>query len=99
MINSKKTSRLLIKTSEGNRPLTDLEKCLILILKTENNISSKRVLILAKKIKMCATCSDRSEVFFIGEKLSKRNLVKKELKKGEYFWSLAEEGEQYKKLV
>lgn len=56
-------------------------------------------MILAKKIKMCATCSDRSEVFFIGEKLSKRNLVKKELKKGEYFWSLTEEGEQYKKLV
>lgn len=99
MINSQKKPKLLIKTSAGSRPLTDLEKCLILILKTENSIPSKRILMLAKKFKICAACSDRSEVFFIGEKLSKRNLVKKELKKGEYFWSLTEEGEQYKKLV
>ncbi|MBU4142127.1 hypothetical protein KKE99_04635 [Patescibacteria group bacterium] len=99
MINYQKNLKLLIRTSAGTRPLTDLEKCLLLILKTENNISSKRILILAKKFKICAACSDRSEIFFIGEKLSKKNLVKKELKKGEYFWSFTKKGEQYKKIV
>lgn len=99
MVNSKKKIKLSIKTSAGSRPLTDLEKCLLLILKAENNISSQKVLKLAKKIKLCATCSDRSEIFFIGEKLSKKKLVKKEFIKNKYFWSLTEKGKQYKKII
>jgi hypothetical protein len=89
MKHSKKTSLLFIETAAGKRPLTDMEKCLLLILRTENNISSQRVLKLAQKIKLCAACSDRSEVFSTGEKLSKKGLVEKKLMGKEYFWSLS----------
>ena len=99
MTYSQNSSPLLIKTLGGNRPLTDLEKCLLLILKTENNISSPRVLKLAKRFKICAACSDRSEVFFVGEKLLKKKLIKRKLKGKEYFWSLTEKGRAYLKEV
>jgi len=80
MTYSPSNSSILIETSGGSRPLTDLEKCLLLILKTEDNISSLKVLKLAKRFKICAACSDRSEVFFAGEKLIKKGLIKRKLK-------------------
>jgi len=92
-------TKLLIKTLAGKRPLTDLEKCMLLILKTENNISSQRVLKLAKKFNICASCSDRSEVFSIGEKLIKKNLVKRRFKESEYFWALTKKGEFFSKKI
>jgi len=94
----KKTS-LLIETPGGKRPLTDLEKCMLLILKTENNISSQRVLKLAKRFKICAACSDRSEVFLVGERLFKKKLIKRKLKGREYFWSLTRKGIVYSKEI
>jgi len=99
MIDSHKKFSPLIETPAGKRPLTDLEKCLLLILKTEDNISSQRVLKLAKKIKICAACSDRSEVFFTGERLFKKALVKREFKGNEYFWSLTKKGLFYLKKI
>lgn len=91
--------KLLIRTKAGKRPLTDLEKCMLLILRTGNNISSQRVLKLAKKFKICATCSDRSEVFTTGEKLVKKNLVKRKFKRNEYFWCLTKKGKIYSKEI
>ena len=99
MTSFQKKSLSLIETSAGQRPLTDLEKCMFLILKTENNISSQRVLKLAKKFKICAACSDRSEVFSTGEKLSKKDLIKRKLKGNEYFWSLTRKGRIYLKEI
>lgn len=90
---------LLIETPAGKRPLTDLEKCMLLILKTKNNISSQEVLKLAKKFKICATCSDRSGVFSTGEKLLKKGLIKRKLKRKEYFWSLSKKGIIYSKQI
>lgn len=99
MTQSQKKPLLLIETPAGKRPLTDLEKCMLLILKTENNISSRRVLKLAQKFKICAACSDRSEVFSTGEKLIKKNLIKRKLKRNEYFWSLTKKGEIFSKEI
>lgn len=95
MIFVQKGSTPLLKTVGGERPLTDLEKCMLLILKTKNNIKSDEVLRLAKKFKICAACSDRSEVFFIGEKLIKKSLVKRELRNKVYFWRLTKKGVFY----
>lgn len=92
-------TQLLIKTPAGKRPLTDLEKCMLLILKTEGNISSQEVLKLARRFKICATCSDRSEVFSTGEKLINKNLIKRKLSGDKYFWSLTEKGVIYSKEI
>lgn len=92
-------TQLLIKTLAGKRPLTDLEKCMLLILKTEGNISSQRVLKLARKFKICASCSDRSEVFSTGEKLIKKKLVKRSFKGSEYFWFLTKKGGIFSKKI
>ena len=99
MKHSQKTSFLFIETAAGRRPLTDLEKCLLLILGTENNIPSQRVLKLAQKFKLCASCSDRVEVFSIGEKLIKKGLLKRKLIGQEYFWSLSKKGTLYSKQI
>lgn len=99
MINQKKHSLLLIETAGGRRPLTDLEKCMLLILKEKNNISSDDALKLAKRIKICATCNDRSEVFFTGEKLIRKGLIKRRLEGRTYFWSLTEKGRNYSEAI
>ncbi|MFA6285541.1 MAG: hypothetical protein WC643_03390 [Parcubacteria group bacterium] len=85
-------NNLTIQTKAGERPLTDLEKCMLIILGKRDNISSKDMLKEAKKLRICATCGDRSEVFFVGEKLSRKGLVKRTLKNREYIWNLSREG-------
>lgn len=92
-------TQLLIKTPAGKRPLTDLEKCMLLILKTGDNVSSQEVLKLARRFKICAACSDRSEVFSTGEKLINKNLIKRELNGNKYFWSLTKKGRIYSKEI
>ena len=95
----KEKSMLLIETVGGKRPLTDLEKCMLLILKTKNNIPSREILRFARKFKICAACSDRSEVFFVGEKLLKKGLIKRRLVKKEYFWGLTKKGIMYSEKI
>ena len=89
----------MIKTGAGNRRLTDLEKCLIIILRSKNHIPSHEILKLAKKIKMCASCSDRSEVFAIGERLIKKKLVKRTFSSNQYVWELTKLGEFFSKEI
>lgn len=84
-----RTSPLMILTPGGRRPLTDLEKCMLLILKDQDaGLSSNEVLRHARKIKICASCSDRNHVFTTGEKLLKKGFVERTLTKNEYFWRL-----------
>jgi len=90
---------LLVKTSAGKRPLTDLEKCMLLILKNKNNICSQEILKLAKRFKICATCSDRSEVFSIGERLIKKKLIKRRFKNNKYLWNLTNIGMVYSESI
>lgn len=92
-------SKGLLETAAGKRPPTDLEKCMLLILKSKNNCSSEQVLKLAKKLKICASCSDRSEVFYTGEKLLKFGLVYRDFESGEYFWGLTKEGKLFLKNI
>jgi predicted transcriptional regulator len=90
---------LLINTKGGARPLTDLEKCMFLILKTKNNIPSEVVLRMAKQFKICAACSDRSEVFYIGERLIKKGLAKRRLEVNKYIWSLTKKGIKFSNSI
>jgi len=68
---------------------TDLEKCMLKILNIENGISTERVLELAKKIKICASCTSEGEVFRVADRLIERGLIKREFKDGKYIWSKA----------
>ncbi len=70
------------------RGFTDLEKCMFKILNAENEISTERVLKLAKGIKICASCTSEGEVFRVADRLIEGGLIKKEFKKGKYVWSL-----------
>ena len=88
-----------IETPAGKRPLTDLEKCLLIILGTENNISSSQMLKIAKQYKICATCSDRSEVFSVGARLSQKKLVVKSKLGREYIWRLSRKGKEYLSII
>lgn len=88
-----------IKTKAGKRPLTDLEKCMLLILKGEDKIFTKKVLKNAQKFKLCAACSDRSEVIYVGEKLIKKNIVKREREGGGYLWWLTEKGKKFAQKI
>ena len=92
MTKKQNKTNLLINTPEGRRPLTDLEKCMLLILRKENNISTARVLSIAKTLQICASCSDRSEVFYVGERLIKKNLIIRKFTNKSYYWSLAKKG-------
>lgn len=71
-----------------NTYLTDLEKCMVKVLQAENDISSERVLALAKRFRICAGCSDGNHVLMTGERLIKKGIVKRALKKGTYYWTL-----------
>lgn len=93
-----KTKNFFIATSVGKRPLTDMEKCMFFILKNEVDISSNMILKKAKKIKLCASCSDRSEVFSIGERLIKYGFVARKSTGKEYVWSLTEKGREIAEL-
>jgi hypothetical protein len=77
-----------IKSMSRGSFLTDLEKCMIKILEAENNISSDRVLEVAKGFAICAGCSDGNHVLTTGEKLIKRGRVRRSFKKGIYYWRL-----------
>jgi len=70
------------------RGLTDLERCMIEILSIENGISTERILKLAEEIDVCASCSSGGEVFRVADQLIRKKLVRRELKKGKYFWWL-----------
>lgn len=70
------------------RGLTDLEKCMLKIINIENGIPTERVLKLAKRIKICASCTSEGEVFRVTDRLIKQGIIKREFKKGKYIWSL-----------
>jgi hypothetical protein len=68
--------------------LNAMEKCFMEILGTENNISTRRVLALARTIPLCQDCRDGNNVMTTGQALEKKGLVRKEFKKGGYLWRL-----------
>ena len=69
--------------------LDSLEKCFVEVLKKENDISTTRVLSLARNLPLCHDCRDGSSVLTTGEALVKKGRVKRTFKTGKYFWSLA----------
>jgi len=80
-------SKEIVSPGQGES-LTDLERCLLKILNLKNNISSQRVLAMSKKINLCSTCDDGAIILTVGERMIRRGLVQKNLKKGQYYWSL-----------
>lgn len=72
----------------NKRFFTDLEKCMIRVLQTENNIPSDRILMIAKRFKICAGCNDGNHVLTAGERLIKKGMVGRSFKRGVYYWRL-----------
>ena len=70
------------------RGFTDLEKCMLKILSIGNGISTERVLELAKKIKICASCTSEGEVFRVADRLIEKGFIKRDFRGGKYIWSL-----------
>lgn len=68
--------------------LSDMEKCLLKVLSAENDISSARVLEIAKGFNICSSCDDGTAVLISGQKLIDRGLVERTKIKGRYFWKL-----------
>ena len=68
--------------------LSALEKCFIEVLKIADGISTARVLALARGLPLCHDCRDGSSVIVTGEALIKKGRVKRDFRKGKYFWSL-----------
>ena len=58
------------------------------ILNFKNDVSTSEVLELAKKFPICNDCSTGSHVINAGEKLVRKNKVKKELTENGFVWSL-----------
>ena len=69
--------------------LNAMESCFMEILKTENGISTRRVLALARAIPLCQDCTDGNSVLTTGQALQKKGLVRRQFKAGGYIWSLA----------
>lgn len=82
----------LLKTKSEAVPkfLTDNQKCFLEILKKENNISTARVLQLAKKIPLCKDCNDGNSVLGASRILVKHGIIKKSFKNGTYYWQLGD---------
>lgn len=83
------------KLSEGGKKIkssyeyfTDNERCFLEILGIKNNISTNEVLSMAKNIPICQDCIDGNAVLNAGNKLIKRGLIVRKIKKGVYYWSL-----------
>lgn len=68
--------------------LTDNQKCLIEILKRENNITTARVLKIAEKIPLCKDCADGNAVLNASQSLVKHGLVERKFKNGKYYWNI-----------
>ena len=69
--------------------LNAMETCFMEILNTENHISTRRVLSLARAIPICQDCRDGNSVLTTGQALRKKGLVRRQFKAGGYIWSLA----------
>jgi len=68
--------------------LNGMEKCLMAVLKLENDIPTARVLARARELPLCHDCRDGQGVLSTGEALIRKNLVLREFKQGKYFWRL-----------
>ncbi len=65
------------------------ESCFMEILRTENNISTRKALSLARSIPLCQDCRDGNSVIATGQTLEKKGLVRREFRKGGYIWRMA----------
>ena len=80
------------RAAPGRDYLTGLEKCFVEVLKKENGIPTARVLALARGLALCHDCRDGASVLTTGEALIKKGRVKRDFKKGKYFWRLIKNG-------
>ncbi|OGR70074.1 MAG: hypothetical protein A2179_00045 [Elusimicrobia bacterium GWC2_63_65] len=80
----KATRRLAPKPLAGY--LNAMEKCFMEVLNLENNISTARLLELARRLPLCHDCRDGAGALSTGAALEKKALVKKEFKGGRYLW-------------
>lgn len=84
----KSNNNLRLKPINMKSIMTDNEKCMLKILNTQNNITTSKVLELAKQFPICNDCSTGSHVVDAGEKLIRKNMVEKEFSNNGYLWYL-----------
>lgn len=89
---NKSQVNFLLKTKSEAVPkfFTDNQKCFLEILKKENNISTARVLELARKISLCKDCNDGNSVLSASRLLVKYGIIRKVLRDGTYYWQLGD---------
>lgn len=68
--------------------LSDDEKCLLEILKKDNNLSVEKIIKLSKNIPLCQNCRDANNIINAATKLSLKKMINIEFKKGKYIFSL-----------
>jgi hypothetical protein len=71
--------------------ITDNEKCMIEVLLRENNINTKRIMELKSVDELkeiCAHCVGDDDVFITGNKLMKKDVVKRNFSDEGYIWEL-----------
>jgi hypothetical protein len=66
-----------------------MEKCFMEALRLEDDISTARLLELARKLPLCRDCRDGAGALATGQGLLRKNLVKREFRAGRYFWRKA----------
>ena len=88
------------KTVVTGRPyLSDNEKCIVEILRSKAEVSTKEVLALSKNIVLCRDCSDGNAVMASAASLTAKGLVKSVFERGVYRWSLTKPYAKIKKWL
>ncbi|MBU0579921.1 MAG: hypothetical protein KKA19_01990, partial [Candidatus Margulisbacteria bacterium] len=77
-----------IKPINSDTFITDNECCMLEILKCENNLTTTRVLTLAKQFPICNDCSTGTHVINAAEKLIKKGKIEKKITKKGFVWRI-----------
>jgi MoaA/NifB/PqqE/SkfB family radical SAM enzyme len=77
----------------GSRELlTDNERCVLVVLKDQDGLSTEAFLKSASRYGICKNCQDQNAVLSAAETLVRMGLVERRFEKGRYVWGLLEAG-------
>jgi len=83
-----------IQPVNGNRLVTDNERCMIEILRVKGTTTTKKMLEFKNSIEfrgICAHCVGSDDTMLTGKNLVKKRIVKREFTSEGYTWSLSKE--------
>jgi len=73
--------------------LTDNELCAIYVLREKDGVTTDEFLEISDKFPICKDCKDENAVINAAEMLIKMDRVRREFKKGKYYWYLIKEND------